>query len=418
MNERGMVIIGAGEAGCAAALGLRTRGYDGAVTLVGDEPHEPYERPPLSKPAAGAGDAEPKPIVTRAALNAAGIKFLAGAQAYSIDRAKRMVIMRDGATFAYDSLLLATGARARRPEAWPLAGRVVTVRTLDDALGFHRKVRPGTRLVMVGAGFIGLELAAVARRAGAEVVVVEAQERVLKRAVPAPIANIIASRHATAGVRILTGARIDAVEAESDAVSIRLGGGETLQADLAVIGIGASPNDQLARAAGLACDDGIVVDARLATRDPAIFAAGDCCRFPLALDGGRHMRLESWRNARQQGEHAAASMLGSDASFEAVPWFWSDQYDLGLQVAGLPDPAAQSVDRRLGEHGMAIFQLAPDGRLVAAAAIGPGTSIAREIKIAEQMILGRLHPDPALLADGGINLKSLLRDAQPSEMTA
>ncbi|ODR92384.1 NAD(P)/FAD-dependent oxidoreductase [Sinorhizobium alkalisoli] len=415
MTARGMAIVGAGEAGCAAALGLRARGYEGTVTLVGDEVHEPYERPPLSKPGADGREIEAKPIITRALLDSAGISFVSGRQAVSIDRAARSVAFRDGSTLDYDVLLLATGASPRRPNAWPRSERIMTLRTLDDARRFHRTVRSGLRLVMIGAGFIGLELAAVARQSGALVVVVEAQDRILKRAVPTAIADIIAGRHAEAGVRIVTGARIDAVEAEPSMVTIRLASGETVQADLVIIGVGASPDDALARACGLACDDGIVVDAHLATSDPHIFAAGDCCRFPLQLLGGRHTRLESWRNARQQGEHAASSMLGDNAPFNAAPWFWTDQYELGLQVTGLADPAAESIERRLGESGIALFQLAVDGRLIAASAVGPGTSVAKEIKIAEQMILGGCRPDPVLLADSSVSLRSLMRSAQPAE---
>ncbi|BCH33640.1 ferredoxin reductase [Mesorhizobium sp. L-8-10] len=404
-----MVIVGAGEAGCAAALGLRANGYGGPVALIGEEAQAPYERPPLSKPPTNGGAIEPKPIVTPSGLASAGITFLESTRVASIDRSAQTVAVGDGGIFAYDKLLLATGASPRRLNGLPTHERIMTVRTLDDARRFCRAVRPGVRLAMVGAGFIGLELAAFARQRGAEVVVLEAQERVLKRGVPAPIAAIIAARHSAEGVRIMANARIVEASLGPSQVAIRLGTGETLLADHVVVGVGASPNDGLARASGLACDDGIVVDGSLATLDPHIFAAGDCCRFPVALYCGRHARLESWRSAREQGEHAASAMLGDPAPFDAVPWFWSDQYELGLQVVGLAELSAGSVERKLRDDGLIVFDQAADGRLLAASAIGPGTSAAREIKVAEQLIRSRRGIDPALLADGGVSLKSLLR---------
>jgi 3-phenylpropionate/trans-cinnamate dioxygenase ferredoxin reductase component len=415
MSHRGMVIVGAGEAGCRAALGLRGKGYKGPISLLGGEAHVPYERPPLSKPQAGDSAIAPRPIVAKEHLTEAGITYLGSTKAVAIDRAARAVALDDGRALAYDKLLLATGASARRLDKAPVDHRVVTIRTLDDARRFHSIVQPGAKLVMIGAGFIGLELAAIARQRGAEVIVIEALDRILKRGVPEPIAAIIAARHAAAGVRVVTGANIVAIEPGEADVTVRLETDERLVADLVVLGIGASPNVELARSSGLSCDNGIEVDAKLTTSDPRIFAAGDCCSFPAPLYGGKRIRLESWRNAQEQGEHAAHAMLGGAEPFDMVPWFWSDQYDLGLQVVGLADAAASSVERPIGEQGLVVFHLGQGGQILAASAIGSGTTVAREIKVAEAMIRNRVRADPTQLANSAIKLKSLLRPQSPQD---
>lgn len=406
--SRGMVIVGAGEAGCRAALRLRAEGYDGPVTLVGAEANAPYERPPLSKDTQD-GIIAPKLIAAAGQLEEAAIAYLPSTSATAIDRLAKTVTLNGGGLLIYDKLLLATGATPRRLDIMPDHGRILTIRTLEDARRFHGIVGPRVRLVMIGAGFIGLELAASARLRGAEVVVLETQERILKRGVPASIAAVLADRHAAAGVRIVTNARIIAVEPADSNVSIQLEGGEGLTADLVVVGVGASPNIELARACGLSCGNGIVVDARLATNDGDIFAAGDCCSFPAAHYEGRQVRLESWRSAQEQGEHAASAMLGNLDAFSKLPWFWSDQYDLGLQVTGLAEAAVRSVERKVDDQQLMMFHLAPDGRLLAASAIGHGTSVAKDIKIAERMIDAKVRLDPRQLADSNVKLRSLLQ---------
>jgi 3-phenylpropionate/trans-cinnamate dioxygenase ferredoxin reductase subunit len=209
-------------------------------------------------------------------------------------------------------------------------------------------------------------------------------------------------------VRLLTGTRIASIETDSAGHVVSLSTGERVVCDAILAGIGAIPETGLAERAGLAIDNGIAVDERLATNDPDIFAAGDCCSFPHALYGGRRVRLEAWRNAQDQGNAAAASLLGGSDAYEAVPWFWSDQYDITLQIAGLADEGSETVTRDLGDDARLDFHLANDGRLVAASAVGPNGKIARDVRLAEMLIARRAPPDRAALADPAIKLKGLL----------
>jgi 3-phenylpropionate/trans-cinnamate dioxygenase ferredoxin reductase subunit len=401
----GMVIIGAGECGTRAALALREAGYDGPVTLVGAEVHLPYERPPLSKDAMVAATPSPKGIAGVERLAASGVDFRPGEAAAAIDRGRRIVTLRDGTELPYLRLLLATGAR---PRMLPLPGadrpHVVVLRTLDDAARIRASLGPGRRVAVVGGGFIGLELAASARRLGTEVTVVEAQPRLLTRGVPAEIAAVLEARHRAERVAFVFDARIEAITA----AGVLLSDGTEVSADLVVVGIGASPATELAAACGLALENGIAVDATLVSSDPDIFAAGDCCAFEHPHYDHRRVRLESWRSAQEQGSLAARNMLGQDEALTAVPWFWSDQYDLTLQIAGLAEGAVTEVRRDLKDGAFVLFHLAPDGRLLAASGIGTGNVVARDIRLAEMMIARRAHPDAAALADPATNLKKLL----------
>jgi 3-phenylpropionate/trans-cinnamate dioxygenase ferredoxin reductase subunit len=409
-TERGMVIVGAGECGARAAFALREQGYAGPVTLIGEETHFPYERPPLSKQALH-GEAEPLPktIAGAEACRAKSIDCRTSVAATAIDRAAKTVALGDGGTLPYDKLLIATGAVPRRLNLPGTDGkRVATLRTFDDALRLRAMLQPGIRLAIVGGGFIGLELAASARRRGASVCVVEGLPRILSRAVPEEHAEIIAERHRTEGVVIRCGSGLEAIRETPDGLEITLTEGETIAADYLVIGIGAVPATVLAESAGLAIDNGIAADDRLRTSDPDIFAAGDCCSFPLAVYGGRRVRLESWRNAHDHGNLAAKNMLGVDEAISAVPWFWTDQYDLVLQIAGLPDAGSATVRRDAGDGAFILFHLDVEGRLVAASGIGKGNAVARDIRLAEMMIARRAKPDPKLLSNPQLKLKSLL----------
>ncbi|MCT8999765.1 NAD(P)/FAD-dependent oxidoreductase [Chelativorans intermedius] len=391
-----IVIIGAGECGVRAAFALREAGHDGAILLVGEEPHLPYERPPLSKNCPVAA----KPIAEEARYAQAQIELLQASRAEAIDRAAKRVHLADGRSLVYDKLLLATGARARR---FPGMEAALTLRSLDDAHAILEALGPGLKLAIVGGGFIGLELAATARGRGAAVTVIEAAPRPMARIVPGEIAEAVAARHRAAGVELILGTGVTQVREDGVALS----DGRTIDADMVVAGVGAAPETRLAEAAGLKVDNGILVDGRLATSDPHIFAAGDCCRFPF---DGRLVRLESWRAAQDQGTHAARAMLGSQERYASPPWFWSDQYDLTLQVAGLPDPARTHVRRALGDGAFVLFELDDAGRLAAASGIGIGNAVAKDIRLAEMMIEKGLRPDPARLADPAVNLKTLLKE--------
>ncbi|RUX33158.1 ferredoxin reductase [Mesorhizobium sp. M2A.F.Ca.ET.042.01.1.1] len=404
----GMVIIGAGECGGRAALALRDLGYEGLVTLVGDEPHLPYERPPLSKEAMTGEAPAIKAIASDAVFAERAIRHIHSVRAVAIDRAAHRVHLSDGSSLSYDKLLLATGSVPRQLPMPGLGGRCVYLRTFNDALAIRAHLNAGKRVAIIGGGFIGLELAAAARKLGATVTVIEAQPRILMRGVPAEIAEIIHNAHEAEGVAIRTGQGIAAIADEGKEVGITLADGQRIVADLAVIGIGTVPVTALAAEAGLAIDNGIAVDEHLRTADPDIFAAGDCCSFPLAIYGGRRVRLEAWRNAQEQGALAARNMLGANEAHAAVPWFWSDQYGLTLQIAGLSDEGKSIVRRDLDDGAFILFHLAEDGRLVAASGIGPGNAVARDIRLAEMLIAKRASPAPEALGSQAVKLKSLL----------
>ena len=399
-----IVIIGAGECGVRAALALREQGFDGSIELVHGEAIMPYERPPLSKP--GESSLIAKPISGSHNLNDKSIQLHMGVAANTINRAAQSVALSDGMVLPYDQLLIATGAQPRK---LTLNGSDVPnaryMRTFEDAQAIHQSLLRGKRLTMIGGGFIGLEFAAFAARAGVLVTVLEAGPRLLGRAVPAEIASVIEARHRTEGVDVQCGVSIVAIDQFG---TITLGDGRMFASDIIVAGVGSLPNTALAEEAGLSLDNGISVNETLRTSDPLIFAAGDCCSFPHALYGGMRIRIESWRAAQEQGDHVARSMLGSTEPYSAVPWFWSDQYDLTLQIAGLSGNATVTIRRTLGEHNFILFHLDTEGRLLAASGIGLGNSIARDIRLAEMLIAKRAHPDPSLLADPEAKLKALL----------
>jgi 3-phenylpropionate/trans-cinnamate dioxygenase ferredoxin reductase subunit len=382
------------------------------VTIIGDEPHAPYERPPLSKAALTHED-EPQAATIlspeRRAEHDIGLRT--DTRVLSIDSAAHRITLSGGEELTYDRLLLATGARARQVSIDGLpADAVLTLRTFDEARALRSRLRPGLRLAILGGGFIGLELAAAARARGAEVTVIEMAPRLLARAVPADIAAVIAARHAAEGVIIRTGTGIERIEPSETGHMLVLSNGERIACDEIVAGIGAVPETALAARAGLAIDNGIAVDTHLASSDPDIFAAGDCCSFPHPLYAGRRLRLEAWRNAQDQGNAAAAGMLGAREPFAAVPWFWSDQYELTLQIAGLPDEGRTTVTRDLRDEARLDFHLAEDGRLVGASAVGPNGKIAKEVRLAELLIAKRARPDRTALADATAKLKGMLAE--------
>jgi 3-phenylpropionate/trans-cinnamate dioxygenase ferredoxin reductase component len=407
-STAGMVIIGAGEAGARAAAALREQGYAGPVTLIGEERHLPYERPPLSKAAMTSGEApSAATILTEERLAAQNILHISSAMVTEIDRAGHAVLLDRGERLPYAKLLLATGARPRKlttPGAE--AGGVLYLRTFDDALALRGRLTPGIRLAVIGGGFIGLEIAASALERGCAVTVIEMAPRILGRAVPAEVAALVGEAHAAAGIRLITGIGIAGIEREDGASAVVLADGTRLLCDAIIAGIGAVPETALAERAGLAIENGVRVDGRLATDDPDIFAAGDCCAFPHPVFDGRRLRLEAWRNAQDQGNHVARAMLGATAAFEAIPWFWSDQHGLTLQIAGLPDEGDTTVTRDLG--GTTLHFHLKAGRLVGASAFGPIGQVAREIRLAEMLIQARAHPAAPALADPSVKLKALL----------
>jgi 3-phenylpropionate/trans-cinnamate dioxygenase ferredoxin reductase subunit len=405
-----MVIVGAGECGARAAESLRQVGWDGSIELLGAERHLPYERPPLSKAALLSADL-PGPVAVHSAavLAELGITHRPGTEVTSIDRGRREVILASGESIGYERLLLATGAV---PRPLPMAAgfsRAHTLRTHDDALRLRAGLRSGGRVTVIGGGFIGLELASAAVALGCEVTVLEVADRLLGRAVPAEVAGLVNARHVDAGVGIRCGVTLTGITETASCATVALGDGTVIDCDVLVVAIGAVPETALAEKAGLDVDNGIKVDQHLSTSDPQIFAAGDCCSFPHPLYDGRRIRLEAWRNAQDQAVVAAHNMLGDARSYEAVPWFWSDQYDLSLQVAGLPSAAVAEVVRSRPDGVDIRYGLDSTGRLVSAAAVGPGNAVAKDIRLAEMVVAKRVVVDPAALADPAVSLKQFLR---------
>ena len=405
MADAGMVIVGGGKAGARAAIAFRENGYEGSVTLVSDETLPPYDRPPLSK-ASITAETEPEPVylLDEDMMKSLNVNFLGGAGATSIDRAAKVLTLSDGKTLTYDRLLIATGA-APRKLSMAGAERALALRDLSDAIEIRNSFSGGKSIAIVGGGFIGLELASSAVKRGCHVTVIEAQPRILMRGVPEEISNIIMARHGEAGNSVLTGTGISHIDADS----VVLSDGRKIAADIVIAGIGASPRTGLAEQAGLALENGIACDMGMRTSDLHIFAAGDCCSFPHPVFGNRRLRLEAWRNASDQAVIAVENMLGGSRTYEAVPWFWPDQFDLTLQIAGMPSLGASAIARPLKDGAFILCHLDAEGRLVGASGIGRGNLIARDVRLLEMLIGKRAKPDAAILADGASQLKALLK---------
>jgi 3-phenylpropionate/trans-cinnamate dioxygenase ferredoxin reductase component len=401
----GMVIIGAGMAGARAVIGLRGADYQGPITVIGEEAHLPYDRPPLSK-AAITDEAEPTPVwlLEEDIVKSLKADVRRNVKADAIEREEKRLRLSDGTSIAYDKLLIATGAKPRKLK---LEGgeHALLLRNFEDAVALREKFLPGKKIVVIGGGFIGLEVASSARKRGCDVTLIEAQPRILMRGVTEAIAKIVHDEHVAQGVTMLCGTGLKAIEKDA----VHLVDGRVIPADTIVAGIGAAPDVALAEAAGLAIDNGIACNAELQTSDVDVFSAGDCCSFIHHKFGNRRIRLEAWRNAQEQGVIAAENMVGKGRRAEGIPWFWSDQYDLSLQVAGFADMGPTRVERRTSANTVVEFHLAEDGRLMGASGIGVGNSIGRDIKLAEMLIAKGAKPDPASLADTSFQLKSLLR---------
>ena len=347
-----IVIVGAGQAGLQTAESLRSEGYAGPLLMIGDEPRGPYHRPPLSKAYLLGEFAEAQlAIRAPAALAGKGIELVSGVAATAIDRAAKQVALSDGRRLAYGGLCLATGSR---PRPLPVPGadlrNVFFLRTLADVRAIAAQLPSVQRVAVIGGGFIGLEFAAVARKLGKEVLVLEALERLMARAVTPLLSDFFRDLHAAHGVRVELAAGVAALVGEAGKVAaVRTAAGAEFPAELVVVGIGILPNGEIAQQAGLQWDHGIVVDACSRTADPAVVAAGDCTARRLA--DGSLLRLESVQNAVEQGKSAAAALLGKERPFTAAPWFWSDQYDVKLQMVGLAAGSDRSVRRGdIGGH--------------------------------------------------------------------
>ena len=401
-------IIGAGEAGTRAALHLRETGWDGEVTLIGQEPYIPYERPPLSKTLLTKGIIPPA-LVSKEKLEELCINFSNNTLVNEIDRPSRCLILENDVVLPYQNLLIATGASARKLTC-PGSEHALVLSNLEDSLVLRSLLIPKKHLILIGAGFIGLELAAGARMDGCRVTVLEAASRVLGRAVPAEVTEVIANEHQQQGVEIICNVQLEQIHLLGDGYVVQLAEDKSIQGDFVVAGIGAIPEIALAEAAGLQTENGILVDSFMQTSDPNIYAAGDCCSFPHPLYGRQRMRLEMWRCAREQAKCAVQNMIDTPQEFSTVPWFWSDQFELGLQVVGLPQFAEQIISRVRADGVTIYFGLSDGGQLVSAAGVGVGNSVAKDIRLAEILITSRKPLNPEDLANPNLNLKKLLKN--------
>lgn len=383
------VIVGAGQAGAQAAFTLRESGFRGRIVLLGAEPHAPYMRPPLSKKFLSGELAEDRVYLRNPSFyEAHEIELKVGVGVEGIDVAGAHVHLNNGLRLGYDRLLLATGMRARRLDAPGSGGPGIHyLRTLQDSLRLREDLAPGRRVVIVGGGYVGLEVAATAASAGARVRVLELDDRVLRRVTTPGISEFFTRAHRQHGVDIRCGSRVLGFEG-TDRLEAVVSDDGRFEADIAVVGVGGVPNDDIARAAGLACDRGIVVDERCRTSDANVYAAGDCTNFPSAVFG-RRLRLESVQNAVDQATVAARNMAGESCSYDKVPWFWSQQYDYKLQTAGVLDGHDEVVERGQRDKGSFALLYRKAGRLVAVDAVNmPVEYLAGRRQIAQHI------PDP------------------------
>ena len=397
-----IIIVGGGQAAGQAAASLRQEGFEGRITLIGDEPHIPYQRPPLSKQyLAGEQGLERVHLRPDKFYADKGIAIKPGVRVEGIDRAARRVATSEGQNLAYDSLLLATGSLVRRLHlpGSELEG-VHYLRTIADADAIKTDMAPGKTAVVVGGGYIGLEVAAVCVAAGMKLLVLEMEQRVLQRVTTPAMSAFYQGLHEGRGVQIRTNARVTGFGGEGRVAAVQCGE-RSFAADLAVVGIGILPDTTLAEAAGLDCGDGILVDERCRTSDPNIYAAGDCTNHPNPLLG-RRLRLESVPNAMEQARVAAANLCGKERRYAAVPWFWSDQYELKLQMAGFSSDGEEAVVRGEADaNQFAVFYL-KEGAVVAADAVNSP----KEFMLCRRLIGQRV--DTAALANPETDLKSLL----------
>jgi len=401
----GMIIIGAGLAGLTTAETLRAEGYEGSIILIGDEAHAPYQRPPLSKGFL-LGETREAQLMMRPAevLAKKNIALKFGAGATAIDRAAKQVTLADGSTLAYDGLALCTGSRLR---PLPLAGAdwqgVHGLRSLDDAKAIAAALETAQNVVIIGGGFIGLEVAAVARKKDKKITVLEAADRLMARVVPPLISQFYLDLHTRHGADVVLGAMVsELVGHDGKIAAVRTKDGREFPADLVLVGIGIIANTELAQAAGLAVDGGIVVDACGRSSDPAIVAAGDCT--VRRMDDGSLRRLESVQNALEQGKSAALALLGRERPFTAAPWFWSDQYDVKLQMLGLTAGFDRMVTRGDATTQKFSVYYYRAGKLIAIDSLNQPADHMNGRKLFDKGI----SPTPEQAADPAFDLASLL----------
>ncbi|WP_372832987.1 NAD(P)/FAD-dependent oxidoreductase [Puniceibacterium confluentis] len=404
-----VVVIGAGQAGSALVARLRKQGYDGSVTLIGDEPVPPYQRPPLSKAyLLGEMDAQRLYLRPTSFYADQDIDLRTGARAARVDAAARTVTLPDGSVLPYDHLAMTTGSLPRRlPGAigGDLDG-VFTVRTLADVDAMAPRFVPGARVLIVGGGYIGLEAAAVARKLGLEVTLIEMADRILQRVAAPETSDYFRALHRHHGVTLREGVGLTRLLGKDRVTGAELSTGETIETDFVIVGVGITPVTDLAEMAGVTLENGIRTDAYGKTSDPAIWAAGDCASFPWK---GGQIRLESVGNAIDQAECVADNISGANTPYAAKPWFWSDQFDVKLQIAGLNTGYDTIVTRRDAAAepvgGTVSYWYYQGETLLALDAMNDP----RAYMVGKRLIEMGKSPAPAIISDTGTDLKALLR---------
>ncbi len=403
MNQ--VVIVGAGQAGCWAAKTLRQYDYAGKVILLGEEAYPPYDRPPLSKTVL-VGDAEPSSTwyLSLDELAGLGIDFRPNLKAQEIDRRACQVTLEGGASLNYDRLILTTGARPRELTVpGSVDAPIYYLRGIDDCLALRAVLRPGNRIIVVGGGLIGLEVAAAARKLGCEAVVVEVADRVLARVAGPEVSRYVTNMHRDHGVEIIAGVMPEKIESGARACRIICKDGTVVEGNAIVAGIGVIPNSELAANAGLNTEGGIWVDEFTRTEDESIHAAGDVTNH-INLRLGRRVRLETWQNAQNQAIAAAKVICGREEPYTDTPWGWSDQYDCNLQMLGIPETFDEPVLRGKPEEGSFSLYYLREGKVSAMAAI----NAVRDVAVSRRLIAGNIAVDASRLADTAEPMKTLL----------
>ena len=405
--SRTCIIVGAGHAAASLATTLRQEGWEGRIVVIGEEGCIPYHRPPLSK-AYLAGEKTLEEIYLRpvSVFEKAGIEFMINTRVEQIDRAAGQVKLNNGQALAYDKLALTTGSRARKVSlpGSDLDG-VYYLRNIADADRIRARIKPGSRAVIVGGGYIGLETAAVLTQLGMKVTVVEMLDRVLQRVTAPEVSAFYTRIHTEEGVNIICGAGVEGFQGNGTVQQVVCSNGETFNTNLVIIGVGIIPNVELAESAGLATDDGIVVDEYARTSDADVFAAGDCTRHYNRIYD-RRLRLESVQNATDQSRSAAATICGNDKPYDTLPWFWSDQYDLKLQIAGLSQGYSDILIRGDMNHGrsFAAFYFRED-RVIAVDAV----NMPPEFMIGKKIITEGVEVDKERLVDTSVHIRELVK---------
>lgn len=401
----GIAIIGAGQSGATLAAQLRTLGYNDRICLFGAEPVAPYQRPPLSKAYLLGDMAQDRLLLrTQTFWEENGIDLRTNATVKALDADRKTITLEDGQTLVFDQIALTTGAEPRRLPAQIGGdlGRVFCVRSLADVDAMAPLIQPGARMVIIGGGYIGLEAAAVAAKSGLHVTLVEAAPRILQRVASPETSTYFRNLHRSHGVEMLEGTRLSHLVGDGVVSGVVLADGRQIDADIVIVGIGVTPRTALAAQAGLTVENGISTDQYGACSKPAIWAAGDCASFPYK-DG--RLRLESVGNAIDHADCVAANMMGAQIPYQPKPWFWSDQYDVKLQIAGLNTGHDSTVTRSGASEASQSIWYYEGARLVAVDAM----NAPRDYMVGKRLIETGLSPDARVISDPDTNLKALLK---------